>query len=179
MAQQQLIPPASKEDAYTFEIDFTTTDLSNGNMVIEPHEVTGPTPINVTNPLNHYSISSNVYVPLTTNTSQGANYLVFFLPQPGSSKMHVGFATKSSLYEGGYYFYTQGMTTSYRSDFKEFCRDSQDTSFNAGPKNLDKRVKFSVKGIDTNNVSASVEFQVWFRWYFSNTIDPNPQLGDS
>lgn len=171
MAQFQNQDP---QNAYNYEVNFTTTNLSNGDPFVEPHTVSGPTPVGAINiPLNAIVSGSKAFIPLTSASGNGAYYLKLHFPQPGSSKMYVTFAMRHTGYNDGYYDFIQGIPDDYRAAFKEFCRDGNLISINNTTPQI-KKMKFVVKGIDTNNVSASVEYQVWLRYIPSGiVIDSN------
>lgn len=148
-----------------FNVEFTTTDLSNGNLFSEPHTVSGPTG-SFTNPLNAVTITGNkVVVPLTSNTSQGSYYLKFHLPQPSASKFYVTFAQKNSNLSDGYYDYTTGIPSDYRTALKTFVNDgSLSVPSTSTVKN--KNLKFTVYGLDSNQVSQAIQYTVKFSAIF-------------
>lgn len=153
------------ENVLNFAVNFTTTNLDNGDPYVEPHTVSGPTG-SFTVPLNAVNISGNkVVVPLTSDTSQGAYYLKFHLPQPGSSVFYVTFAQKNNAMADGYYDYQTGIPSDYRADLRTFCADGT-TSFSTTPTTYSKTLVFTVYGLDTNVVSAAVQYTVRFNAVF-------------
>lgn len=166
MALQQNQNP---QNVYNREINFTTTNLSNGNVFSEPHVVTLVNGIYQI-PLNQQIINGNqfgpcIVIPLTTNTGFGAPYLKIHLPQNNESVMYVTFAQKNASMVDGYYDYIQGIPESYRTALRNWILDEQ--SFNSLQTTpLSKKLTFKVKGFDTNQVSASVEFTIEFKAIF-------------
>lgn len=160
--------PASIAFPMAQVVNFTTTNLSNGNTFVEPHTVSGPNG-SFTVPLNAINIGGNkVVVPLTSDTSPGAYYLKFHMPQPGSSEFYVTFAQKNLSYSDGYYDYTTGIPTDYRSDLRTFIADGA-TSIPTTPHTRTKTLVFMVYGLDTNQTSAAVQFTVKFTAQFGFT----------
>jgi hypothetical protein len=140
-------------------VNFTTTNLSNGDLFVEPHTVSGPSgSFNV--PVSAIPISGNkIVIPLTSDTSAGANFLKLHLPQPNSSIFYVTFCVKNNAMQDGYYDYTTGIPTDYRTDFRTFTRDGA-TSFPVGGATYVKTLVFQVIGLDTNVASAAVQYTV-------------------
>lgn len=149
-------------------VNFTTTDLSNGNVFTEPHTVSGPNG-SFTIPLNAINIGGNkVVVPLTSDSSPGASYLKFHLPQPGSSEFYVTFCQKNLSYSDGYYDYQTGIPSQYRTDLRNWIADGT-TSFPVQQTSFTKNLVFTVYGIDTNQVSSAIQFTVRFTAVFGST----------
>lgn len=173
MAAQPLNQNIDPQNALNREINFATTNLSNGNQFIEPHTVTLLNG-NYNIPLNNSSIQGNPYgpcivVPLTTNINNGAPYLKFHFPQNNESVMYITFAQKNNSMSDGYYDYIQGIPDTYRSALRTWIRDDRPVAFNQ-PITLPKTLTFNVKGIDTNLASASVTFTVTFQAQFGTAI---------
>lgn len=162
------------QNVYNRVINFTTTNLSNGNQFIEPHTVTLQNgSYNI--PLNPINIQGNAYgpcivVPLTTNINNGAPYLKFHLPQNNESVMYVTFCIRHTGMADGYYDYVNGIPNAYRTALRNWIKDDRLINLSI-PTNLTKVLTFTVKGIDTNVASASVQFTVTFRAEFGGLID--------
>jgi hypothetical protein len=147
------------ENVLNYVVNFTTTNVSDGQIFEEPHTVSGPNGA-FTIPLNAVSISgSKIVVPLTTNTAPGAYYLKLHLPQPGSSKFYVTFAQKNNSMADGYYDYITGIPTDYRSSLRTFIADGI-TTFPTQPTTYSKSLVFTVYGLDTNQVANAVQYTV-------------------
>lgn len=167
------------QNLYNRVINFTTTNLSNGQPFEEPHSVTLQNG-NYNIPLNDAIIQGNpfgscIVVPLSTNSSNGAPYLKFHLPQNDDSVMYVTFAIKHSGMSDGYYDYVQGIPDNYRTALKNWIKD--DRIFNStdtSPKT--KTLKFTVKGVETNSVSSSIQFSITFSAIFGTTSQPATQI---
>ena len=152
-------------------VNFTTTNLSSGDPFVEPHTVSGPTgSYNV--PVSVINIGNGKFViPLTSDTSAGANYLKLHLPQPNSSDFYVTFCVKNNSLQDGYYDYTTGIPADYRADFRTFCLDgtisipSQNTPFS-------KTLVFQVLGLYTNISSAAVQYTVELSAVFGGATPP-------
>jgi len=161
------------KNVYNRVINFTTTDLSNGNVFSEPHTVTLQNgTYNI--PLNNTTIQGNphgpcIVVPLTTNSSNGSPYLKFHLPQNNESTMYVTFAIRHTGMSDGYYDYIQGIPSSYRTALRTWINDNRATLANQST-TLTKSLKFKVKGIDTNVSSASIDFFVTFSAVFGTSV---------
>jgi hypothetical protein len=169
-------PNQDPQNVYNRVINFTTTNLLNGNLYEEPHTVIL---LNGVTPINSLTIQGNPYgpcivVPLTTNINQGANYLKFHLPQNNESAMYVTFAQKNNNMSDGYYDYIQGIPDSYRNDLRNWIRDGRVLSTGSQAP-LERTISFSVRGIDTNVVSASVDFDITFSAVFGLTTTTVPQ----
>jgi len=109
-----------------------------------------------------------IVVPLTSDTSPGANYLKFHLPQPGSSVFYVTYAQKNNSYADGYYDYQTGIPADYRADLRSFISDGA-TSIPSGGVTKVKTLVWTVYGLDTNVVSAAIQYTVKFTAVFGGT----------
>jgi len=149
-------------------VNFTTTNLSNGTVFSEPHTVSGPTgSFNI--PLNAISIGGNkIVVPLTSDSSQGASYLKFHLPQPNSSEFYVTFCEKNNSYSDGYYDYQTGIPSQYRTDLRNWIADNP-LGLPSQPTSIPKTLTFTVYGLDTNQTSAAIQYTVRFTGVFGAT----------
>ncbi len=156
----------SPQNVVNYEIEFTTTNLDNGDTFIEPHTVSGPTPVgSFSIPLNAISITGNkVVVPLQTTTGSGSYWLKFWLPQPGSSKLYVTFAVKNNSYADGYYDYQTGIPSAYRTALRTWIKDNAILPVSTVSKV--KKLLFTVYGLDTNQVSSAIQFQISFNAVF-------------
>jgi len=162
------------QNVYNYEVNFTTTNLSNGDEFIEPHTVSDPNgsfsvPLNFTKPTGN-AYGSIIVIPMSSNSSNGAYYLKLHLPQPGESKMYVTFAQKNNSMADGYYDYIQGIPEDFRTQLRLWILDG----LNQLPVNgisKSKTLVFTVKGIDTNVSSASVQFTVSFGATFGGKGD--------
>jgi hypothetical protein len=161
------------QNVYNYAINFTTTNLSNGNPFVEPHTVTLQNgSYNI--PLNPINIQGNAYgpcivVPLSTNINNGAPYLKFHLPQNDESVMYVTFCIRHTGMNDGYYDYVNGIPDAYRSALRTWIKDDRVTNINATT-TLTKTLTFNVKGIDTNVVSATIPFTVTFSATFGGVL---------
>ena len=160
--------PANNSIAY--KVNFTTTNLSNGNPFVEPHTVVGPTPAGTFNiALNGVSLAgSKVVVPLQTTTGAGSYWLKFWLPQPGSSVMYITFAIKTNGVSDGYYDYATGIPSDYRSALRTWIKDN--VTLPASPTTVQKNLLFTVYGLDTNQVSSAIQFKTKFTAVFGGTV---------
>lgn len=151
-------PNVAPQNAKNFKVQFTTTNLDNGSVFLEPFIVSGPSgSFNV--PLNSTTNGgSKVFIPLTSNTSEGANYLKIHLPQPDSSELYITFAKKASSMFDGYYDYITGIPDDYRTDLRNWILDGR--SIPTAPINLTKTLVFSVIGKDTNQSSEAIQFVI-------------------
>lgn len=155
-----------------YVVNFTTTNLDNGDAFVEPHSVSGPTPVGTFNiPLNAVTISGNkVVVPLQNTTGTGSYWLKFWLPQPGSnsSAMYVTFCVKNASYADGYYDYQTGIPSAYRGALRGWIFDNFpfNTNTPSGPRS--KKLLFTVYGLDTNKVSSAIPYHVSFVTIFTN-----------
>lgn len=155
-------------------VSFTTTNLDSGDLFEEPHTVSGPTG-SFSVPLSIIPIVGNkIVIPLTSNTSAGANYLKLHLPQPGSSEFYVTYAQKNSAMADGYYDYQSGIPSGYRSDLRTFIADGT-TIFPNQQTTFSKTLVFTVYGLDTNQVSAAIQYSVRFSALFGNVVAPPPR----
>lgn len=162
-------------NALNKKIKFTTTNLDNGTIFIEPFEVTGPNgSFNV--PLNAVNYSGlggkKVFIPLTTNTSEGANYLKIHLPQPGSDTLYVTFAKKHSVMADGYYDYISGIPNSYRTDLRNWILDGN--SITQISTIFSKTLVFSAIGQNTNQSSQAIQFKIKFVGTFPANLSSPP-----
>jgi len=149
-------------------VNFTTTNLDNGDPFVEPHTVSGPTgSYNV--PVSAINIGNNkIVIPLTSNTSPGANFLKLHLPQPNSSEFYVTFCSKTNGSQDGYYDYTTGISSAYRADLRTFCLDGA-LSIPSQGASYAKTLVFQVLGLDTNVSSAAIQYTVRFSATFGGT----------
>jgi hypothetical protein len=149
-------------------VNFTTTNLSNGDPFVEPHTVSGPTgSYNV--PVSVIPISGNkIVIPLTSDTSAGASFLKLHLPQPNSSAFYVTFCVKNNAMQDGYYDYTTGIPSDYRTDFRLFTLDGAN-SIPSGGASYSKTLVFQVLGLDTNVASAAIQYTVTLAATFGGT----------
>lgn len=131
------------------KVSFETTDLSNGNQFVEPHTVNiansgGATVIPI--------IGNKAVIPLTNSTSPGANFLKLHYPQPNSSDFYITFCVKTNGSRDGFYDYTAGIPTGYRNDLRSWILNETT--------NVTRQITFTVYGLDTNNVSAAIQYAV-------------------
>jgi len=157
------------------KVTFKTTNLDNGVIVVEPHTVSGPTPVGTFNiPLNGISIGTNKFVvPLQTTTGAGTYWLKFWLPQPNSSIMYVTFCIKTNGVADGYYDYNTGIPSDYRSALRTWIRDNVSTNV-SNAVSLQKNLLFTVYGLDTNQVSSAIQYMVRFTAVFGGTVSVSP-----
>ena len=149
-------------------VNFTTTNLDNGNLFTEPHTVSGPTGSFIV-PINAVPIGgSKLVIPLTSNTSQGANYLKLHLPQPNSSIFYITFCVKNNEMQDGFYDYNTGIPASYRSDLRVFILDGLISIPSSGVI-LTKKLVFQVLGLDTNVSSAAIQYTVNLQAVFGSS----------
>lgn len=140
------------------KVSFETTDLSNGNQFVEPHTVNivnsgGATVIPI--------IENKVVIPLTNSISAGANFLKLHYPQPNSSDFYITFCVKTNGSKDGFYDYTAGIPTGYRNDLRSWILNETT--------NVTREITFTVYGLDTNNVSAAIQYAVKFQGVFGNS----------
>lgn len=159
-----------------YVVNFTTTNLDNGDTFVEPHSVSGPTPVGTFSiPLNAVTISGNkVVVPLQNTTGPGSYWLKFWLPQPGSnsSAMYVTFCFKNASYADGYYDYQTGIPSAFRTALRTWIRDNAVLNINATVTRT-KKLLFTVYGMDTNQVSSAIQYHVSFVAVFTgSTTNP-------
>lgn len=149
------------------KVTFTTTNLDNGDIFVEPHTVSGPTPAGTFNiPLNGINLGTNKFVvPLQTTTGAGSYWLKFWLPQPNSSIMYVTFCIKTNGVADGYYDYNTGIPSAYRSALRTWIKDNVVTSVSSTV-TLQKNLLFTVYGLDTNQVSSAIQYKVKFAAVF-------------
>jgi hypothetical protein len=143
-------------------VSFETTDLDFGNPFVEPHTV------NVTNSGGATIIpitGNKAVVPLTNSTSAGANFLKLHYPQPGSSDFYVTFCTKTNGSADGYYDYTAGIPAAYRADLRSWILNGALVSFSSSV-SITRQIVFTVYGLDTNVVSAAIQYAVKFTGTF-------------
>lgn len=154
-----------------YEVNFTTTNLNNGDPFTEPHFVSGPTPGGTFNiPLNAVPINGNkVVIPLSTNTAAGSFWLKLHLPQPGSSTMYITFAQKNSAMADGYYDYITGIPATMRTDLRNWIKDNAILNINQNVTKI-KTLLFTVYGYDTNQVSSAIQFRVRFSALFGSAV---------
>jgi len=165
MASQPLIANTNPLNSLHKKISFTTTNLSNGEQFDEKHYVTllnGTYGI----PLNSQIIQGNPYgpcivIPLTTNSGNGSPYLKIHLPQDNESVMYITFSIRHNAMSDGYYDYIQGIPTAYRTALRNWIKDNKLIDLNS-TKPTTKSLKFNVRGIDTAQISASLDFYVNF-----------------
>ncbi|MEK6829303.1 MAG: hypothetical protein AABY15_04185 [Nanoarchaeota archaeon] len=152
------------------EVNFTTTNLLNGEVFVEPHTVSGPTPQGTFNiPLNGVNIvGSKTVIPLQSTTGQGSYWLKIHKPQPGSSTLYITFAQKNSAMADGYYDYVTGIPSGFRSALRSWIADNP-SSLSISPVTYVKSLLFTVYGIDTNQVSSAVQFRVSFKAVIGGT----------
>lgn len=145
------------------KVSFTTTNLLNGEVFLEPHTVSGPTPQGTfTIPLNAINIVGNkTVIPLTSSTGAGTYWLKIHKPQPGSSALYVTFAQKNSAMADGYYDYVTGIPAAFRTALRSWIADNP-TSLSTSPVTYTKSLLFTVNGIDTNQISSAIQFRVSF-----------------
>jgi hypothetical protein len=158
-----------------YPVNFTTTNLSNGNTFVEPHTVAGPIPSGTFNiPLNGINLAgSKVVVPLQTTTGAGSYWLKFWLPQPGSSVMYITFSIKTNGVADGYYDYQTGIPADFRTALRTWIKDNVSTPISSTV-TLQKNLLFTVYGLDTNQVSSAIQFKARFSAIFSNSATTTP-----
>ncbi len=152
------------------KVSFTTTNLLNGEVFLEPHTVSGPTPQGTFNiPLNGINITGNkTVIPLTSSTGPGSYWLKIHKPQPGSSALYITFAQKNSAMADGYYDYITGIPTGLRTALRNWIADNP-SSLSISPVTYVKSLLFTVYGIDTNQVSSAIQFKVSFKAVIGGT----------
>lgn len=152
------------------KVSFTTTNLDNGDVFDEPYFVTGPTPGGTFNiPLNALSIVGNkVVIPLQTTTGWGSYWLKVWLPQPESKVMYITFAQKSSSMSDGFYDYITGIPSGYRTALRTWIKDNIPVPVNATT-TFQKNLVFTTYGLDTNQVSSAIQFNVKLTSIFGTT----------
>ena len=155
------------------KVSFTTTNLDNGDVFDEPYNVSGPTPGGTFNiPLNAVSIVGNkVVVPLQTTTGWGSYWLKFWLPQPGAKVMYVTFAQKNASMADGFYDYITGIPADFRTALRTWAKDNVVTSISTST-TVQKNLVFTVYGLDTNQVSAAIQFKLKFTAIYSGSAAP-------
>lgn len=155
-----------------FLIKFITKNLNDGTPFIETYTVTPPTSVKsvpASLNLNVISIGSNkLVIPLTTNTSDGANFIKLYLPQTSSDKLYITFCKKNSAMADGYYDYISGIPTDYRNDLRTFILDSRAFSFSSSP-TFSKELKFTAYGLHTNQIYSSIHFSIILNAHFGVT----------
>lgn len=159
------------------KVTFNTTNLSNGDIFDEPYFVNGPTPGGTFNiPLNGVGIVGNkVVVPIQTTTGWGSYWLKFWLPQPGSKIMYVTFAQKNASMADGYYDYITGVPSDYRTALRTWIRDNVATPINSSVTKT-KSLVFTSYGLDTNQVSAAIQFKINFTAIFAGNTGTSVDL---
>lgn len=166
-------PNSLPQNVLNFSVKFTTTNLDSGTVFSEPFIVTGPSG-SFNNALNYTTNGSNkIFIPLTTNTTNGANYLKIWLPQPNSDKIYITFAKKASSMADGYYDYVSGIPTAYRTDLRNWILDGNTIQTNQPP--LKKTLIFGAIGKNTNQVQESIEFRIQLSGIFSSTASSQSQ----
>lgn len=152
-----------------FLVQFSTKNLNDGTPFIETYTVAGPTSVKSVSTslaLNVISIGSNkVVIPLTTNTSAGANFLKIYLPQTSSDKLYIAFCKKNAAMSDGYYDYVSGIPTDYRNDLRTFILDSRTFNIKSSP-TYAKELKFTVYGLHTNQIYSSIHFSITLSAHF-------------
>jgi len=149
------------------KVSFKTINTDNGDIIIEPHTVSGPTPAGTFNiPLNGASIGTNKYVvPLQTTTGLGSYWLKFWLPQPDSDIMYVTFCIKNNSMADGFYDYNTGIPSEYRTALRTWIKDNRLTT-KKGAETFKKNLLFTVYGLDTNKISSAIQYQISFTAIF-------------
>lgn len=159
--------PATIGSPMAQRVSFETTDLTNGNPFVEPHTV------NVTNPGGATIIpitGNKAVIPLTNSTSAGAYFLKLHYPQPGSSDFYVTFCIKTNGVTDGYYDYTTGIPSDFRADLRTWILNGTNLSITAPATSIARTITFTVYGIDTNVVSAAVQYSVKFTGVFGGNV---------
>jgi len=160
--------PATMSSDMARKVEFTTTNVDFAIQFVEPHTVNGPNGA-FTVPLNAINIGgSKVVVPLSSNSAQGAYYLKFHLPQPGSSEFYVTFAQKNNNMTDGYYDYQTGVPAAYKTDFRTFVKDNLVALPNSLT-TLKKNLVFSVYGLDSSQPQQAEQFKVEFNAVFGSS----------
>ena len=145
------------QNALNKKVQFTTNNLDNGSVFVEPFIVSGPNG-SFNNPLNSTANGNKVFIPLTTNTAEGANYLKIHLPQPNKSVMYLTYAKKADSMADGYYDYITGIPADYRDDLRNWILDGR--AIPSAPTNMNKTLVFSAIGKDTNQSSQAIQFVI-------------------
>ncbi len=166
-------PNVQPQNALNFSVEFTTTNLDNGQPFVEPFVVTGPNgSFNI--PLNAVAYGgTKIFIPLTTNTSNGASYLKIWLPQPSNDKMYITFCIKASQMNDGYYDYLTGIPAAYRTDLRNWILDG--ANIPGVPVTYGKTLVFSAIGKDTNQSAEAIQFRVKLYGSFGNSPTSNTQ----
>lgn len=165
------------QNAKNFKVNFTTNNLDNGTQFAESFIVSGPNgSFNV--PLNAVTNgNTKVMIPLTSNTSEGANYLKIWLPQPSSNTLYITFSKKASSMKDGYYDYITGIPDDYRIDLRNWILDG--AAIPSVPLNKTKTLVFSAIGKDTNQASESIQFVIKITAKIGTITPPPPTSGGS
>jgi len=169
------IPNENPINVINYKVNFTTTNLKNGDTFIEPHTASGPVPIGSFNiALNASTISGNkVLVPLQTTTAPGSYWLKFWLPQPNSSVMYVTFAQKNLSMADGYYDFKTGVPDEFRNALTTWIIDNVGYNITQ-TRTFNKTVKFTVYGLQSNQVSSGTEFRINFKYLYQlATVNPD------
>lgn len=164
----QNINPYTSAQVFKKEVTFYTQDEISGQSILEGYNVNGPFHTSITAiPL---AGGTKFVVPLTSDsTSSGSPFLKFHFPNGTSNnKMYVTFAVKNSRMADGYYDYTTGVPSTYKTQLKNFIVAglpfSQIATLN-GPR--EKQIRFTTYGSSTNKPAEAVTFYVTFRAVFS------------
>jgi len=166
---------AAPQNSLHFKAKFTTSNLDDGTLFQEPFIANGPTG-SFNNPLNSVLYGGNkVFIPLTTNTSEGANYLKIWLPQTTSDILYVTFSKKADSMQDGYYDYITGVPDDYRIDFFEWIKDGS-TDAITSTVTLRKNLFFTAYGKNTNQTSQAIQIKVEFSAIFLSKNSVSSQL---
>ena len=186
----QLLPTIQNINPYTNaaifkkEVQFSTIDEITSASITEGYNVNGPSHPTIT-PVA-LAGGTKFVVPLTTDTASGAPFLKFHLPNGTSSnKMYVTFAVKNSRMADGYYDYTTGIPSEYKTKLKNFIvagLNGQPLSFTQlanlnGPKT--KEIRFTSYGSSTNKPAEAVTFYITFKAVFTPITTSTAATGNA
>lgn len=148
------------------KVSFTTVDEITNNPVVEGYNVSNPShPAITVVPLN---VGNKVVVPLTNQTGNGAPFLKFHLPNSVTANtMYVTFCVKNSTMADGYYDYTTGIPSTYRTALKNWIVANNLVVAN-GIKT--KALKFTAYGNSTNKPQEAVTFYITFQGNFTSVV---------
>lgn len=164
------INPYTNAAIFKKEVSFSTQDEITGQSITEGYNVNGP--FNTTITAIPLAGGTKFVVPLTVDTGSGAPYLKFHFPNGTSSnKMYVTFAVKNSRMADGYYDYTTGIPTTYKTKLKNFIVSGVNGQQNQNQFNIngprEKKIRFTTYGSSTNKPAESVTFYVTFKAVFT------------
>lgn len=159
--------PANPNPATIFnkKVIFSTLDTITGNQVSEGYNVSNPSAAGIT--VVTLAGGTKAVVPLSTSTGSGSPYLKFHFPQGSANTMYITFCVKNSYMTDGYYDYTTGIPSTYRTALRNWIK-GPGLVITSGTKT--KSLKFTAYGTSTNKPQEAVTFYVNFQALFSASV---------